>query len=128
MRSILFVALLGALHLTACGDDGTEADRLGVGAQCGVNDDCKLEGQVCLTQFTGGYCGLADCTNDAECPEGSACVIHDDGRNYCFRLCLEKPDCNLNRSAEVEANCTGSITFVDEAREDKACEPSSSGT
>ncbi len=113
-----------------CGD-GTEADRIGVGAQCTASAECESpEGfeLTCLTQFTGGYCGLEGCMGDEDCPEGSACVTHDDdGKNYCFRGCLDKPDCNRHRSLENEANCVGSIVFVDPRNERKACEPPSSG-
>jgi hypothetical protein len=119
------------------GDDGTEADRIGVGAECTadpggdppstcpiVEMDVQLE---CLTQFKGGYCGLEDCTGDTGCPEGSACVAHDDGNNYCFRVCTDKPECNRNRSAENESNCSANITFVEEPQDRKACVPPSSG-
>jgi len=84
----------------------------------------------CLTQFTGGYCGLEGCEGDADCPEGSACVTHDDGggdANYCFRLCQDKSECNRNRDEENEANCSANITFVDEPQDRKACVPPSSG-
>lgn len=123
---------LGIVAAAACGDGGaTEADRLGVGAQCTASAECATVDEVeleCLTQFNGGYCGLEGCTGDADCPEGSACVTHaEDAQNYCFRLCVDKPDCNRNRSVENEANCVGSIDFVDPRNERKACEPPSSG-
>lgn len=130
------LAVLSALSLFVLGcNGGVDADRVGVGAQCTVNADCPVvecdvepcPELVCLTQFTGGYCGLQGCVADADCPVGSACVTHDDGVNYCFRLCDEKPDCNANRSVDVEANCVGSITFV-ETTSGKACEPPSSGS
>jgi len=115
-----------------CGDSGeTEADRVGVGAECTDAAECELDDDEveleCLTQFTGGYCGLEGCTGDQDCPEGSACVTHDDGNNYCFRVCVDKPDCNLNRVEENWSNCVGSITFVDPRNDRKACEPPSSG-
>ena len=48
--------------LLGCGDDGTEADRIGVGAQCTPDGECESADEeielVCLTQFTGGYCVL----------------------------------------------------------------------
>lgn len=116
-----------------CGDSGaeTEADRVGVGAECSDAADCESEDEgvvlECLTQFKGGYCGLEGCEGDVDCPEGSACVTHDDGTNYCFRVCQDKPECNLNRSAANESNCVGSITFVDDRNDRKACEPPSSG-
>ncbi len=112
----------------ACGgdDDGaTEADRIGVAAECDESADCR-EGQDCLTQFRGGYCGLADCASDEDCPQGSACVAHDDGQNYCFRICLDKADCNRNRSLDNAANCSANITFVDGQTDIKACVPPSS--
>lgn len=129
MRHTILAGLLA--FAGGCGDDGaTEADRLGVGAQCTASAECDTVGELeleCLTQFAGGYCGLAGCEGDADCPQGSACVTHDDGNNYCFRVCADKPDCNRNRSPENEANCVGSIAFVDPRNERKACEPPSSG-
>ena len=62
---------------------------------------------------------------NADCPLGSSCVAHDDGTNYCFLTCIDKPDCNLTRPVEVEANCSSSITFVDGKTEKKACVPPS---
>src|SRR6266478_7407693 len=82
LRVVCGVALLG----WGCGDSGTEADRLGVGAQCTKAQDCA-SGQQCLA-FKGGYCGLSGCTANKDCPAGSACVRHDDGMNYCFRICV----------------------------------------
>ena len=116
-----------------CGDSGgeTAADRVGVGAECSDAAKCESEDEEfvleCLTQFKGGYCGLEGCEGDLDCPEGSACVTHDDGKNYCFRVCQDKPECNLNRLEENESNCVGSITFVDDRNDRKACEPPSSG-
>ena len=117
-----------------CGDSETEADRIGVGAECSDAAECESADEEveleCLTRFKGGYCGLEGCTGDVDCPEGSACVTHDDGTgpsNYCFRECRDKPECNLHRSVENESNCVGSITFVDPRNDRKACEPPSSG-
>lgn len=120
-----------ALCVGCSSEEGTEADRIGVGAECAEDLECESADEEivleCLTQFKGGYCGLEGCMGDADCPEGSACVTHTDGINYCFRLCVDKPDCNLNRSLDNEANCVGSIDFVDPRNERKACEPPSSG-
>src|SRR6478752_3831827 len=101
------------LCVVACGSDETrsEAQKRGVGAACNADLPCTEAGQTCL-DFKGGYCGVADCTNDAGCPQGSACVAHDDGRNYCFLVCSEKAECNLTRPAADEANCSSSVTFV----------------
>jgi hypothetical protein len=122
----LSLAVLLSIGLTACADDGeTAADKAGIGAECAAAADCEEAGQSCLTQFKGGYCGVADCTADAACPSGSRCVTHTDGTNYCFRECIDKVDCNRHRTVANEANCVGSITFVDAAHKGKACEPPS---
>lgn len=126
------VGLLGA-----CGDSdgvGTQADQLGVGAECVSNEECvqsNVDGGLsseCLTQFKGGYCGIENCTASVDCPQGSACVLHDDGQTYCFRLCTGKPECNLHRSPENESNCTSEVDYVDGAKDvGKACVPPNSG-
>jgi len=118
--------------ITACvagcgGDDGlSEAQQHGVGAACTVNADCS-EGDTALTclGFKGGYCGLTGCAHDADCPTGSACVEHDDGKTYCFLVCAEKIECNATRPADIEANCSSSVTFVDNNKSRKACVPPS---
>jgi hypothetical protein len=128
------VFLLVLFAIAGC-DGGNEADRIGVGAECTSTDDCPiLECEEepcpeleCLTQFAGGYCGLENCVDDVDCPMGSACVRHDDGVNYCFRLCDQKPECNLNRSVDVESNCSSSVEFIDPQTQ-RACVPPSSGT
>lgn len=117
----LFLAFIATL--AACG--GGSANALGVGADCAENADCDVEGgQSCLTNFKGGYCGVAGCKADADCPSGSACVAHTDGKNYCFLLCTDKVQCNDNRSADTEANCSSTATLVSGAK-DKACVPPS---
>ena len=84
--------------------------------------------QLDCLPFKGGYCGLEGCTGDVDCPDGSACVMHEDGKNYCFRECTDKEvDWNRNRPT-CEANCVGSVTFVDPRDERKACEPPSAIT
>lgn len=121
--TVLCLFFVGAL--AACGDDdddgGTEADKIGVGAVCSVAEDC-LDGQVCLP-FKGGYCGLSGCTGDVDCPQGSACVKHTDGVNYCFRICVDKAECNRNRPVDLESNCSSSVDFVDGKGTLKACVP-----
>ncbi len=121
----LFLALALMTPMAACGD-GSEAQQLGVGAACAANDDCAETAPMCLP-FKGGYCGVDNCENDSECPEGSACVTHDDDVNYCFLLCEDKPSCNTHREADSESNCVGSVTFVDATANagKKACVPPS---
>jgi hypothetical protein len=120
--ALLSVLLLGV----GCGSD---ANSRGVGAECTVADDCTEEGQSCLDNFAGGYCGISACTGDADCPDGSACITHDDAVNYCFLVCLDKADCNENRSVANEANCNGSgtVTFVDDDLGRKVCVPPTGG-
>ena len=134
-RTLAALLLSTCAALAGCSSSGNEADRLGVAWECTADADCPVieceeepcPELACLTQFAGGYCGIADCTEDLDCPLGSACVAHDDGRNYCFRLCDNKPECNLHRSVDVEANCSASVEFV-EPQSLKACVPPSSGT
>ena len=138
MCRFMYVLVAGSALVglaVGCGnsDGETEADRVGVGAECSdaaecesADDEVELE---CLIQFKGGYCGLEDCAGDADdCPEGSACVAHTDGNNYCFRICQDKPECNRNRTPENESNCSANIDFVDDPQNRKACVPPSSGS
>ena len=81
-----------------------------------------------MTQFAGGYCGALGCAHDVDCPAGSACVTEDDGVNYCFLVCADKPNCNPHRSPANESNCVASIPFVDGAGGRKVCRPPLSGT
>ncbi len=118
-RMFLFVWMVG-LGALAC---GTPADKAGVGASCKQDTDCKQEGQKCLTQFKQGYCGIANCTKSADCPQGSACITHTDAKNYCFRICSDKPECNVNRPADAESNCSANVTFVSGEKSIKACIP-----
>ena len=124
MAALSLVLCLGP----ACGDDETEADRLGVGAACTSDEDCLHDGDVeltCLKQFKGGYCGLLDCAANEDCPDTSSCVAHTDGENYCFRDCAEKTQCNANRGADEEANCSSNVDYVEEATVGKSCVPPS---
>ena len=122
--SRLACSLLLFLSLAGCSDD---ANDRGVGAQCVMDTECTEEGQRCLTQFKGGYCGLSGCGGDVDCPDGSACITEDDGTRYCFLTCADKSDCNDNRSLENEASCVSSLPFVDGANGRKVCRPSLGG-
>ncbi|TNE87552.1 MAG: hypothetical protein EP330_17800 [Deltaproteobacteria bacterium] len=131
--------LLPLMFLLACG--GNDADDLGVASECTTTEDCPVVDWVadsgdadetqleCLTQFAGGYCGLSPCTNGGDCPDGSICVAHTDNNNYCFRACDDKPECNVNRSTENEANCSANFDWADPADDngERACIPPSSG-
>ena len=126
MRLVLAALTSLSISLAACGGDGDEADKLGVGAECTATDQCDVDtNQSCLLGFKGGYCGIQACTADTDCPGSSACITHDDSMNYCFRTCADKAECNENRSVDNEANCSSSVTFVDGAMGRKACVPPS---
>ncbi len=125
MRAYLLTfSLLAFLGTVGCGNS---ADELGVAGECATTEDCDPDGDLgmtCLTGFTGGYCGLTGCTVNTDCPDPSICVTHTDGTNYCFRTCTDKSECNANRSAANEANCSSNISRVEGGTE-KACVPPS---
>jgi hypothetical protein len=129
--SALFCAWL---WIAGCGDDeGNAADQVGVGAACSPGDPCPKASRngaqvdlTCIQAFRGGYCGIKDCQADTDCPDGSACVNHDDGSRYCFRTCLDKSECNRNRDAENESNCSSNVDFAQATTDAKACVPPSS--
>jgi len=122
LETVLGVWVL--LALGGCGG-GSEAQRRGVGAECAKDSDCSEKGQRCLTAFKGGYCGVAPCASNADCPTGSACVSHSDGANYCFLICTAKPDCNPSRSVDNDANCSSSAVLVEQPKDRKVCTPPS---
>jgi|JI10StandDraft_1071094.scaffolds.fasta_scaffold157628_3 hypothetical protein len=125
---LLCICLI-SLGIFACDDDddgGSEAQRRGIGAACEASDECAGEGDAgldCLP-FKGGYCGDRGCLADTDCPAGSACVAFE-GANYCFLVCNDKPECNIYRPVEDEANCSSSAEFVEETGNRKACIPPS---
>ena len=131
MRALCFGGLI-ACWMAACGNDpppyyGTQADLIGVGAACKTDADClhtEAGVQHCLTEFKGGYCGLKGCTASTDCPAGSGCVNYNSG-TYCFRRCADKSECNLNRTPDVESNCSSNIDFVEGKTSDKPCIPPS---
>lgn len=125
IRALCALAAAASLVAAGCGDDGNEADRRGVGATCTTAEDCFEMDQSCLEQFKGGYCGVEGCNSSEDCPAGSACVAHTDGSNYCFRLCVDKPECNRHRDEANESNCSSSVDYVDAETTGKACVPPS---
>jgi hypothetical protein len=148
MRSIrvsTFALCVSVLTLFGCSDDEhgdethSEADHYGVGAACDGDAVCdeyedfyeetgsESFDLVCLSQFAGGYCGLEGCSGNDDCPDEAACVAHDDGKNYCFRRCTDKAECNENRPVDAESNCSANVEFVDANTSGKACVPPSSG-
>ena len=129
MKTNRLIAASLAVLATAC----SSANQLGVGAACKADTECG-NNQRCLTQFKGGYCGLSGCSADSDCPADSACVresVTTDGgtatQTFCFLVCVNKPDCNANRTVDNEANCSSSAVFVDGGSGRKACVPPSGG-
>jgi len=119
IRIILVGCFLGLFSMTAC---GTAADKKGVAAECAADGDCQEQDQKCLTNFKGGYCGKADCKADSDCPSGALCITHTDKKNYCFRECKDKSECNANRSANP-ANCSANVILASGKKGKKACVP-----
>jgi hypothetical protein len=121
------VALLSVGAVWFVGACGTPADQFKIGGECTANGTdagtCENQDLTCLTEFAGGYCGAKGCLADADCPQGSICVTSN-SVNYCFRVCLDKPECNLNRTVTNESNCSSNIERVDGGNT-KACIPPS---
>ena len=128
MGRILCVLVVVVCGVFGCGGGTSEAIRRGVGAECNANLVCEEADQVCLTEFKGGYCGRSACLHDVDCPQGSACVTDDGQVNYCFLICVDKPECNVHRTLDNESSCTSSLTFVDGTMGRKVCRPPLSGT
>ena len=114
-RVLILLGMVVSLTTSSlsCGDDN-DSDRLGIASECTMDADCPMVDGLqltCLTMFKGGYCGLQGCVQDADCPLGAACVS-EEGGVYCFRECIDKPECNVRRSLANEANCVGSAVHV----------------
>ena len=67
-----------------------------IGEACTAHSDCEEE-LDCMTApeepiFTDGYCGLAGCSEDAECGENGACVDFR-GALFCLQLCEDDDEC-----------------------------------
>lgn len=131
----LVVSLLASVLALACSadDERSEVDRLELGASCQVDQHCAARaGDAadgydlrCFGSFADGHCGLSRCSGE-DCPDGSACISHDDGQNYCFRLCDEDSECNLHRSSDAaEARCSSSVSFLGatDRSDQSACVP-----
>lgn len=130
----MVVWAIGSTSLLGCG--GTDADAVGIASTCTADPDCPevtIDGEAvqlnCVTDFKGGYCTIRGCTTAADCPAASTCVAHSDGKNYCFRECADKAECNANRPVDDEANCSSSFEYATAADDEaglKACIPPSS--
>ena len=91
----------------------------GVGAACGSDADCDPN-LTCLGHVDGGYCGVDDCSSNADCPVDSLCVT--DGKvNYCARTCAANPDCSFCRDPSVAAACVSDAEFVEAGTSGTVC-------
>jgi len=116
---VLVLTIVGLLALQGCGSD---ANAVGIGAECTTNAACSTD-LTCLTEFKGGYCGKSACVLNADCPSGSICVM-ESGVNYCFMTCTQKDECNAHRTLDNEANCSADVVKT-ETGDDKVCVPPS---
>ncbi len=75
-----------------------------VGGPCESAADCGDDGALCVTRvgaggfeltFPSGYCSIAGCSGDADCPEGSGCLSAA-GMNACLALCEDENDCRAD--------------------------------
>ncbi len=76
-RLLAVVFLFGLLPLASCADDDDGFGPGGVGAYCRGNFDCQ-------SRCEEGFCTFA-CSNDAQCPPGTACV--DPHGGICAMIC-----------------------------------------
>ena len=129
MLGVLVMGAALAVLLVGCSDDdngGSEADLLYIGGVCAMDTDCN-DGDTdtpeleCVTDFKGGYCGIKDCVVSEDCPQGSLCADLD-GTMYCFLVCIDKAECNTNRPADLESNCSSNVDPV-EGGDEKLCIP-----
>ncbi|MCA9669494.1 MAG: hypothetical protein KC503_28060 [Myxococcales bacterium] len=100
------VMLLAVASAPACGGDSVGNQGLTVGGSCANDRDCD---QKCLTggDFPQGTCSVR-CSNDAQCPGGTACVDKDGG--YCLLTC------------DFSSDCRGGYTCKGKKRVDKSGE------
>ncbi|MEJ7730099.1 MAG: hypothetical protein WKG00_12870 [Polyangiaceae bacterium] len=106
---------------------GSENRKVCVPGDCGVGAVCDgdaacASGLVCLTTFTGGYCGKKDCALDTDCPADSRCV-EDGGATYCYRTCAGDTDCSFCRGSDVFAACRDDVAFAEAGTPGSVCVP-----
>lgn len=81
------VAILAVLAACSVSSDVSRE----IGARCDDQDECD---DRCLTggRFPGGMCSRG-CDDDADCPDGTACVVAAGGS--CLYACGGDPGCNF---------------------------------
>jgi hypothetical protein len=87
-----------------------------------VVGDCA-NGLECVTSFDHGYCTIADCTLNADCPNDARCVTLPDGHNYCLRTCTGPNSCTFCRPFEFGGECTGDVDFAEAGTTGEVCLP-----
>ena len=102
--------------IAACGSSDVGTEGQVVGASCttsgGPSGSCA-DGSKCVvdTDFPGGSC-VKDCTRQADCPDGAACIQEDGG--ICVLECIDAGDCRDGY------NCVAKST-LDPAGSAKVC-------
>jgi hypothetical protein len=57
-----------------------------IGDSCSTSNECPT-GTVCDTDSPGGYCLVAQCESDEECPEEAACIRFTESQAFCLKKC-----------------------------------------
>jgi hypothetical protein len=107
---------------------GSDNRKVCVPGDCGVGEACLTKADCngdleCLTDVDGGYCGKANCTANADCPNGSACVRMDETRSYCLRKCQGDSDCSFCRPWDDRTPCTDEVDYVEDGTPGRVCVP-----
>ena len=105
-RTIVFLAALVALPVSACSDDSEPSELVGggtLGSACACDSDCKPFGNwspMCVK----GICMVApegDCSAATPCPDGTTCIsFQHEGENIaaCSAACT-------NQDLECQGEC-----------------------
>lgn len=85
-----------------------------IGAACDGSDGSCAEGNICITDFAGGYCSR-DCTMTESCPDGAECVRVGFNQAVCLdscvagaspRQCREGYGCSIEAGSVCLEGCT----------------------
>ena len=84
------------------GSDGS-CESSDIGEACVDDSTCRDPYPHCVmvTEDSEGYCTLADCTSNADCPSSWSCERTADNSHYC-----RKPPSGIGASCKTEADCS----------------------